>query len=76
MQNVDLPIFQLESSSVEESSIQIGCQLSAEKFHKEFLGAGGGGIEVETDRREGKDRRCCLGDVLECRTSHFAVRMI
>ena len=25
-------------------------------------------------RREGKDRRCCLGDVLEFRTSHLAGR--
>ena len=28
-------------------------------------------IEEETDRREGKGRRYCLGDVLECRTSHL-----
>ena len=27
-------------------------------------------IEEETDRREDKGRRCCLGDVIECRTSH------
>ena len=27
-------------------------------------------IEQETDRREGKGRRCCLGDVLECRSRH------
>ena len=28
------------------------------------------------DRREGKGRRCCLGDKLQCRTSHLAARMI
>ena len=28
------------------------------------------------NRREGKGRRCCLGDVLECRTNHLAARMI
>ena len=33
-------------------------------------------IEEETDKREGKGFRCCLGDVLECRTSHLAARMI
>ena len=33
-------------------------------------------IEEETDRREGKGRCCCLGDVLECRTNHLAARMI
>ena len=27
-------------------------------------------IEKETDRREGKGRRCWLGDILECRISH------
>ena len=32
--------------------------------------------EEETDRRAGKGRRCCLGDVLECRTSYLAARMI
>ena len=32
--------------------------------------------EEETDRREGKGRRCCLGDVIECRTSHLAAMMI
>ena len=32
-------------------------------------------IEEETDRREGKGRHCCLGDVLECHTSHVAARM-
>ena len=25
-------------------------------------------IEEEEDRREGKGRRCCLGDILECHT--------
>ena len=30
----------------------------------------------ESDIREGKGRRCCLGDILECRISHFAARMI
>ena len=25
-------------------------------------------IEEDTDRREGKGRRCCLGDGIECRT--------
>ena len=29
-------------------------------------------IEEEADRREGKGRRCLLGDVLECHTSHFS----
>ena len=32
----------------------------------------GGGIEEETDRREGKGRRCCLGDGIHsipCRTT-------
>ena len=33
-------------------------------------------IEEEKDRREGKGRRFWLGDVLECRTSHLAARMI
>ena len=33
-------------------------------------------IEEETDRRVGKDRRCCLWDILECCTSHLAARMI
>ena len=33
-------------------------------------------IEKETDRREGKGRRCCLRDVLECRTNHLEARMI
>ena len=33
-------------------------------------------IEEETDKREGKGRCCCLGDVLECRISHLAARMI
>ena len=33
-------------------------------------------IEEETYRSEGKGRRCCLGDVLECHTSHLAARMI
>ena len=33
-------------------------------------------VEEDSDRREGKGRRCCLGDVLECRTSHLAARMI
>ena len=33
-------------------------------------------IEEETGRREGEVRRCCLGDVRECRTSHLVVRMI
>ena len=33
-------------------------------------------IEEELDRREGKGRRCCLGEVLVCRTSHLAARMI
>ena len=33
-------------------------------------------IEEEKDKREGKGFRCCLGDVLECRTSHLAARMI
>ena len=30
-----------------------------------------GVIEDETYRGEGKGRRCSLGDVLECRTSHL-----
>ena len=30
----------------------------------------------DKDRREGKGRRCWLGDVLECRTNHLAVMMI
>ena len=34
------------------------------------------GIEEESYRREGKGRRCCLGDVLKSRTSHLAARMI
>ena len=33
-------------------------------------------IEEETYRRKGKGRRCWLGDVLECGTSHLAARMI
>ena len=33
-------------------------------------------VEEETDRREGKGRRCCMGDVLECHTNHLAARMI
>ena len=33
-------------------------------------------IEEETDRREGKGRRCCLVDRIECRTSHLAAKMI
>ena len=33
-------------------------------------------IEQESDRRDGKGRRCWLGDVLECHTSHLAARMI
>ena len=33
-------------------------------------------IEEETDRREGKGRRCCFRDVLECHTSHLLARMI
>ena len=33
-------------------------------------------IEQELDRREGKGRACCLGGILECRTSHLAVGMI
>ena len=31
---------------------------------------------ITVDRREGKDRRCCLRDILECRSSHLAARMI
>ena len=34
-------------------------------------------IEQESDRREGKGRRCWLGGrILECRNSHLAARMI
>ena len=33
-------------------------------------------IEEETDRREGKGRRCCLGDVLECRTCPLSAWMM
>ena len=33
-------------------------------------------IEEESDRREGKGRRCWLGDRIECHTSHLAARMI
>ena len=32
--------------------------------------------EEEEDRREGKGRRWCLGDILECRSSHLASTMI
>ena len=31
---------------------------------------------LETDSREGKGRRCSLGDVLECRTRLLVARMI
>ena len=30
----------------------------------------------DKDRRKGKGRRCCLGDVLVCRTNYLAARMI
>ena len=30
--------------------------------------------ELELDRRAGKGRRCCLGDVLECRTMAFSCK--
>ena len=33
-------------------------------------------IEEELYRREGKGRCCCLGNVLECRASYLATRMI
>ena len=33
-------------------------------------------IEEETDRKEGKGLRGCLGDLLECRISNLAARMI
>ena len=51
---------------------------------KEIRGKGGAGqpqvrkekgvqsIEEETDRREGKDRRCCLWDGIPCRTAYLA----
>ena len=33
------------------------------------------GTSMYSDRREGKGRHCCLGDVLECRPIHLAARM-
>ena len=41
-----------------------------------FAGYYTGTTEEESGRRKGRGRRCCLGDVLECRTRDLAARMI
>ena len=41
-----------------------------------FAGYYTGTTEEESGRRKGRGRRCCLGDVLECRTRDLAAWMI
>ena len=39
-------------------------------------GVGGGTLKTDKDRREGKGRCCCLGDIPECRANHLAAWII